>query len=103
MVELAPHVPVPLDAIEAFCRKWHVVEFSLFGSVLRDDFRPDSDIDVLVRFAADYRPRGFEFVDMKLELEDLFRRPVDLVEHGTIANPFRRHAIMRDRAVLYAA
>lgn len=103
MVERAFRVPVPIESVEAFCRKWNVVELSLFGSVLREDFRPDSDIDVMVRFDEGKRPRGFGFVDMKLELESLFGRPVDLVEYGTIDNPFRRHAIMRDRTVVYAA
>lgn len=101
MIDVASRVPV--EAIQAFCRRWGVVEFSLFGSVLRDDFQPDSDIDVMVRFEPGERPPGFGFIDMKLELEDLFGRPVDLVEEGTIDNPFRRHAIMRERTVLYAA
>ena len=101
MVQLASRVPV--SEIEAFCARWNVVEFSLFGSVLRDDFRPESDVDVMVRFADGGRPRGFGFVDMKLELEEVFGRSVDLVEQGMIENPFRRHAIMRERTVLYAA
>ncbi len=46
-------IPLPMDAIEAFCQKWQIIEFALFGSVLRDDFRPDSDIDVLVTYAPD--------------------------------------------------
>lgn len=103
MVDLASRMTVPVEAIEAFCRRWNVVEFSLFGSVTRDDFRPDSDVDVLVRFADGQHPRGLRFVTMKLELEDLFGRPVDLVEQGTIDNPFRRHSIMQERTVVYAA
>ncbi|MBM4043470.1 MAG: nucleotidyltransferase, partial [Planctomycetes bacterium] len=46
----APRINLPTDKIEAFCRKWRIAEVSLFGSVLRDDFRPDSDVDVLVAF-----------------------------------------------------
>lgn len=103
MTLVSPHLPVSLDTIEDFCRRWHVVEFSLFGSVIRDDFRPDSDVDVMVRFEEGEQPSGFGFVDMMLELEDLFGRPVDLVEYGTIENPYRRRAIMRDRAIVYAA
>ncbi len=45
-------IPLPMEAIEAFCQKWQIIEFALFGSVLRDDFRPDSDIDVLVDVCA---------------------------------------------------
>ena len=48
-----PQIPVPVPAITDFCRRWMITEFALFGSVLRDDFRPDSDVDVLVTFAPD--------------------------------------------------
>jgi predicted nucleotidyltransferase len=96
------NINVPMETIEAFCRKWKIREFSLFGSVLRDDFRPDSDIDVLVSF----EPGsfwGFEIFDMKDELEALFHRPVDFVTKEGLRNPFRRHEILTNRQVLYAA
>ena len=103
VIDLEPRLGVTPEDIAAFCRRWGVEELSLFGSVLRDDFRPDSDVDVLVRFAPGLRPRGFGYVDMQLELEALFRRPVDLIEQGRIENPFRRASIMQSRAVMYAA
>ena len=91
------------EDIEAFCRKWHIVEFALFGSVVRDDFRPDSDIDVMVDFEPGRLPRGWGFAHVKLELEDLFRRNVDVLEKRPIANPYRRASIAEDKTVIYAA
>jgi uncharacterized protein len=102
VVDALPRLGVSDQVITAFCRKWGVVELSLFGSALREDFRPDSDVDVMVRFAEGGGPSAFGLVDMALELEALFGRPVDLVEDGTIENPYRRRDIMRERAVLYA-
>jgi uncharacterized protein len=103
MTSVYDRLAVPAEVIEAFCKKWNVAELAVFGSVVREDFGPDSDVDVMVRFEEGRGPRGFGFVDMKLELEDLFGRPVDLVEQGTITNPYRRRSIQRDLAVLYAA
>ena len=95
---------IPLDGIRRFCQKWKIVEFSLFGSVLRDDFRPDSDVDVLVSFAPD---AGWDYwhgwPEMHDELQSLFGREVDLVEKGTVRNPFRRESILRTHRVVYAA
>ena len=89
--------------IAEFCRKWRIAEFALFGSVLRDDFRPDSDVDVLVTFDPDAGWSLFDLVDMQEELTTLFGRHVDLVEADRIRNPFRRHAILRSKEVIHAA
>jgi len=89
--------------IAEFCRKWRIAEFALFGSVLRDDFRPDSDVDVLVTFDPDAGWSLFDLVDMQEELTTLFGRDVDLVEADGIRNPFRRHAILRSKEVIHAA
>ncbi len=95
---------VSMEQIRDFCRRWNVVEFALFGSIVRDDFRPDSDVDVMVRFGPEgMTPRPWGMIDMKLELEELFRREVDVVERGTIRNPFVRAAVGKDFTVLYAA
>lgn len=91
------------DHLAAFCRQWKVQELALFGSVLREDFRPESDIDVLVTFAPDAAWSLFDLIEMKEELEDLFGRSVDLVEKAALRNPFRRHAILKHHKVLYAA
>jgi len=96
-------IDIPMDKIEAFCKKWKVRELSLFGSVLREDFGPSSDIDVMVSFAANAGWDLFDWVDMIEDLKVVFGRDVDLVEKGTIKNPFRRHSIMTTREVLYAA
>jgi len=97
------HCQVDRDRIAAFCRKWRIVEFALFGSALRDDFGPDSDIDVLVTFAEDAPWSLFDIVDMRDELRELFGREVDLVEKRALRNPFRRHHILSRHEVLYAA
>jgi hypothetical protein len=98
-----PRIQVPMDRIREFCLKWKVKEFSLFGSVLRDDFRPDSDVDVLVLLADDAPWDLFDWVDMIDQLKAIFGRQVDLVEKTAITNPFRRHHILRNRKVIYAA
>lgn len=96
-------IPVDKDQIAEFCLKWGIREFSIFGSVLRDDFRPDSDVDVLVSFATDAPWSLFDIVQMQDELKDIFGREVDLVEKEALRNPFRRRAILSGREVLYAA
>jgi predicted nucleotidyltransferase len=70
---------------------------------LRDDFRPDSDVDVVVELAEDAPWSLFEWVDMIEELKAIFGRDVDLVEKSAITNPFRRKSILGSREVLYAA
>jgi predicted nucleotidyltransferase len=97
------NLDIPMDRIEAFCRKWKVRELSLFGSVLRDDFRPDSDVDVLVSFEPDAPWDLFHLVEMRDELIALFGRDVDLVEKEGLRNPFRRRTILDTREVIYAA
>lgn len=87
----------------AFCERWRVAELSLLGSVLRGDFTPESDVDVLVTFQPDAPWSLLGLVRMKEELEGLFGRPVDLVEESALRNPFRRRAILSTRRVLYAA
>lgn len=97
------NLDIPMDRIETFCRKWKIRELSLFGSVLRDDFRPDSDVDVLVSFEPDDTWDLFHLVEMRDELIALFDRDVDLVEKEGLRNPFRRRSIMDTREVIYAA
>lgn len=76
---------------------------SLFGSVLRDDFGPDSDVDVLVAFDPGAPWSYWEWPRMMEELEAIFHRPVDLVEKRSVRNPYRRHRILTSREVLYDA
>lgn len=95
-------IALPPDQIEAFCRKWLVSEMSLFGSVLRDDFRSDSDVDILVNFQPGHPWSLFDLLDMQDELAAMLHRPVDLVTGGSLRNPFRRHEILTTRQVIYA-
>ncbi|MDO9531932.1 MAG: nucleotidyltransferase family protein [Deltaproteobacteria bacterium] len=98
-----PKINIPLKQIEDFCRRWKIKEFALFGSVLREDFRPDSDIDVLVAFEPDGGITFDNRVEMLDELAEIFGREVDLVEKDAIRNPFRRHEILTTKEVVYAA
>jgi predicted nucleotidyltransferase len=86
-----------------FCRRWRVKELSIFGSALRDDFRPDSDVDVLVVFEDDAEWDLFDHMHAEEELKELLGREVDLVEKSAVRNPFRRHHILNNREVIYAA
>lgn len=85
-----------------FCRRWKVTEMSLFGAILRDDFRPDSDVDILVSFSKDVHHSVFELAEMRSELTAIFEREVDLLEKEALRNPFRKRAILRHREVIYA-
>jgi predicted nucleotidyltransferase len=94
---------LPRKKIAAFCKHWSITEFSVFGSVLREDFRPDSDIDVLVTIDPKAQIGLFEIAQMQIELENLFKRPVDLLEKEGLRNPYRRHEILSTAEVIYAA
>lgn len=97
---------VPDDKITEFCRKWRISEMSLFGSVLREDFSPDSDIDVLVLFDESSHCSLFDLVRMENELKEIFGREVDVVSRRGIEasrNSLRRDAILNSAQVIYAA
>ena len=96
------NVDIPTETIAHFCRRWKVAELALFGSVLRDDYRANSDVDVLVQFDEDADSSLRDFVDMQDELGTMFGRKVDLVEKQGLVNPFRRHSILTTRQVIYA-
>lgn len=96
-------IPIDDDRIAKFCRHWEVTEFSLFGSVLRNDFRSDSDVDVLLTFTSDASWSLLDLVTMHDQLRQIFGREVDLVEEAGLRNPFRRHAILTHREVIFAA
>jgi hypothetical protein len=100
---ISPKVEVSEEAIASFCDRWKITEFALFGSILRDDFRPDSDVDVLVSFAPDAKWSLWNIVEMKEELKTLFGREVDFVEKAPLKNPFRRYEILSTKQVIYAA
>jgi predicted nucleotidyltransferase len=95
--------PLPMDAIQQFCRRWKIRELALFGSVLRTDFRPDSDVDVLVTFHDDAEWGLLDHVQMQQELATLLHHPIDLVSKRALersANWVRREAILNTAQVL---
>ncbi len=95
-------IEVPREEIAAFCRRWKVKELAIFGSAVRDDFRSDSDVDVLVVFQENAEWSLFDLLSTEEELKLIFGRDVDLVEKKAIQNPFRRHHILNHREVIYA-
>lgn len=99
------NLDIPTEAISEFCRRWKVTEFALFGSVLRQDFRPDSDVDVLVRFAEDAAWGLFDLSRMEEELRGIFGREVDLVTRDSIeqsGNYIRRRHILQHMEIVHA-
>ena len=91
------------EAIAEFCRRRRITELALFGSVLREDFGPDSDIDVLVTFAEDCGYSLFDLAQIQEELKGILAHEVDLVEKAGLRNPFRRRSILSSMEVIYAA
>ncbi len=94
-----PHIAIDYDKekLRDFCRKWKITEFSFFGSVVRDDFRPESDVDVLVTFEEGAPWSLFSMVHMEDELVEIFGRPVDLLTRRSIErslNHIRRDSIL---------
>jgi len=103
---MSTHIPIDRDTIADFCRRWKISELALFGSVLRDDFRLDSDVDVLVTFAPEADWSLFDHVDMQEELSGILGRKVDLVSRRAIersANWIRRRAILNTAEPYYVA
>lgn len=100
---MTARIDIPTEGIQKFCEKWKITEFSLFGSVLRDDFASDSDIDVLVRFHPEENWNLLDMVRMEAELKDIFNRSVDLVEEDCLENPYRKRAILSSKETVYAA
>lgn len=85
------------------CRRFGVVELAVFGSLLRDDFGPDSDIDVLITLTPDKKTDLFDLADLQSALQDCFGRPVDVIEKAALTNPYRRQAILSSAEIIYAA
>lgn len=99
-------IQIPENQLAEFCQRWKVTEFAFFGSVLRNDFRPDSDVDVLVTFSPDAGWGLFDHVKMQDELSLIFGRTVDLVSKRAIEkshNWIRKQSILESAEVYYAA
>lgn len=99
---LRERLNVSISEIADFCQRWNIVKLALFGSVLREDFRSDSDVDVLVVYDGKLRLRLSDVLDMQEELEGKFGRVVDLVEKNQIQNPYRLANILKTHRVIYA-
>ncbi len=98
------NIDIPLEKIKAFCTGWQVIEFALFGSVLRDDFSSDSDIDIMVKFDINAHPTFTTLEDMEIELETIFNRKVDLITREgieTSRNYLRRQEILTSAQIIY--
>ena len=97
------NIVIPRQELIDLARRYGLKELSLFGSVLHDNFGPESDIDVLIEFLPDVNASLFDIVNIKNELELIFNRSVDVVEKSGLRNPFRRRAILADYEIIYAA
>lgn len=96
-------VQLDRDALAAFCRKWKIRELSLFGSALRDDFGPESDLDFLVSFEPETGWDLWDLVTMREDMMTIVGREVDIVVREALRNPYRRKEILTHREVIHAA
>ena len=106
MTLASDRIAVSDEQVAAFCRQWRIVELALFGSVLRDDFGPESDVDVLVTFAPSARWSLLDLVRMQEELTAVLGRKVDLVERAAVEqseNYIRRRHILQSLEPVYVA
>ena len=95
---------IPKESRAAFCQRWKIRELAIFGSALRDDFRSDSDVDLLVTFADDAVWGLLAHIQMQLELEEILQRPVDLISRHALeqsTNWLRRHSILDTAQIVY--
>ena len=97
-----PKIPIPIDQIEGFCSRNRIRRLSIFGSALRDDFRPDSDVDVLVEFEPGAQVGLFALLSMQQELSALLNRSVDPVPQNGLKSVIR-DSVLADAQVIYAA
>jgi len=105
---MASHTRIPIDSavLEQFCTRWKIARLELFGSMLRGDFRPDSDVDLLVTFAPDAQWGLFDHARMEREISELLGRKTELVSRHAIEashNALRRNAILGSAQPIYVA
>lgn len=101
---LETRIGVPMTEMESFCKRWNIEKLWFFGSVLRDDFGPDSDIDILVTFEHQRTPSLFGLVDIESELKDLTGREVDVVSRRAVDNSrnyIRKQAVLDSALLVY--
>jgi uncharacterized protein len=100
------NIDLPLADIQTICKRWHISELALFGSVLREDFRPDSDIDLLLTFAPETKRGLTETLQIQDEFQAIFGRKVDLIVKSAIErsdNWLRRKNILESAQTIYSA
>lgn len=103
-IQVKKNINLSIDEITTFCDRWQIVEFALFGSVLRDDFRSDSDIDILITQGENAKISLFDVVNMQEELVIILHRPIDLVfKDGVISslNYLRKQEILSTAVTVY--
>ena len=103
---MSAKIPLDREKIAAFCQRWKITELSLFGSVLRDDFGPESDVDLLVSFAPEAKWSLLDHVAMEAEMAVILGREVDLVTRREVErseNWIRRRAILESAEAFYVA
>jgi len=99
-------IRIPKTKIADFCKRWQISEFALFGSVLRPDFRPESDVDILISFLPDAHITLFDMARMQEELQIIFKREVDLISKRGVENSrnyLRRKNILNSAQVVHVA
>ena len=105
-IDVRSRLGISEEALAEFCRKWKIARLELFGSVLREDFRDESDVDLMVTFAADERWSLFDLVQMEQEMSELVGRPVDMPERTAVErseNYIRRRRILQSARTIYSA
>jgi predicted nucleotidyltransferase len=102
VLKTSARIPLPGRQLSSFCRRYHVLRLALFGSVLRDDFRPNSDVDVLVAFEPGTHIGFLTLSRMQRELSELLQRPVDLVPMDGL-KPIIRESVLSSAQDVYAA
>ncbi len=98
---MSARIEIPQERIAEFCKRNHIRRFSLFGSVIRDDFTRDSDVDVLVEFESGHTP-GLKFFSMQRELSEIMGRNADLNTASDLS-PYFRDEVLQEAEVLYVS
>jgi len=104
--QISERLEVAPEALEAFCRKWHIARLEVFGSVLREDFGSSSDIDFLASFEPEGGPTGLDWFQIKEELAELVGRKVDLLDRRLVErsrNLYRRQHILREATTVHGS
>jgi uncharacterized protein len=99
---MSPQLHINKEQVTEFCQRHHIRRFAFFGSVLRDDFRPDSDVDVLIEFDPDHIPGLIRLMGMQLEFSEMIGREADFRAPGDLHHSFRKQ-VLAEAEVLYAA